>query len=90
MTSDIAQILDSYKREYVMNMGAEGPAILYWIGNMLIALGFVVILFLAIYYANRRIFLDSRYPVEEKDKELYHTQMHLQVHLYDNKEVKNA
>ena len=35
-------------------------------------------------------FLESRYPVEEKDKELYHTQMHLQVHLYDNKEVKNA
>ena len=35
-------------------------------------------------------FLDIRYPVEEKDKELYHTQMHLQVHLYDNKEVKNA
>ena len=62
VTSDIAQILDSYKREYVMNMGAEGPAILYWIGNILIALGFVVILFLAIYYANRRIFLDSRYP----------------------------
>ena len=49
ITSEIEQLLDSYKAEYESSFGYSGPRVLLWIGNTLIALALVVILFLSIY-----------------------------------------
>lgn len=38
VTSDIAQILDSYKAEFRSNVGYNGPSYLLWGGNFLLAL----------------------------------------------------
>lgn len=64
VTAEIEQLLDSYKSEYDTNIGYTGPKILQWAGNILIAFGLVLVLFLAIYYCNFRIF-------EEYNKYLY-------------------
>lgn len=56
ITSEIEQLLDSYKAEYESSFGYSGPRVLLWIGNTLIALALVVILFLSIYYTNWTIF----------------------------------
>ena len=62
VTPEIAQILDSYKAEYNKIFGYDGPRILLWLGDMLIALAIVVILFFCIFYTNRLIFEDrNRY-----------------------------
>ena len=37
VTSEVAQMLDSYKVEYESSMGYGGPRILYWLGNATIA-----------------------------------------------------
>ena len=58
VTAEIQQMLDSYKAEYEQSLGYGGPRILLWIGNALIALALVVILFLSVCYTNRRIFND--------------------------------
>ena len=60
VTAEIAQILDSYKIEYEKNLGYDGPRILLWIGDMLIALAIVALLALCIRYANPKIFLDRK------------------------------
>ncbi|MBQ8062252.1 MAG: HDIG domain-containing protein [Bacteroidales bacterium] len=60
VTSEIAQMLDSYKVEYENNMGYGGPRILFWIGNALIALVITLLFFLVIYFLNKRIFKDTR------------------------------
>ena len=62
VTAEIAQMLDSYKREFEANMGNSGPAALMVLGNLLIALAIVVLLYLSIYFNNPRIFEDSRFP----------------------------
>ena len=64
VTAEIEQLLDSYKAEYEANVGYLGPRPLQWIGNGLVALFLVLLLFLAIYYCNSRIF-------EEFNKYLY-------------------
>ena len=64
VTAEIEQLLDSYKTEYEANVGYLGPRPLQWIGNGLVALFLVLLLFLAIYYCNSRIF-------EEFNKYLY-------------------
>lgn len=56
ITSEIEQLLDSYKAEYESSFGYSGPRILLWIGDALIALSLVVILFLSLYYTNWTIF----------------------------------
>lgn len=56
ITAEIAQILDSYREEYNKMYGYDGPRILIWLGNILIALALVVILYFCIYYTNRKIF----------------------------------
>ncbi len=56
ITSEIEQLLDSYKAEYEANVGYLGPRPLQWIGNGMIAFFLVLLLFLAIYYCNSRIF----------------------------------
>lgn len=60
VTAEIAQIIDSYKAEYEKNLGYGGPAIRFWLGNALLALVLTLMLFLVIYYSNRKIFLDRR------------------------------
>ena len=64
VTAEIEQLLDSYKAEYDVNVGYMGPDILQWTGNVLISFFLVLLLFLAIYYCNSRIF-------EEFNKYLY-------------------
>ena len=61
ITADIAQLLDSYKKEYESNVGASGPGYLSVLGNILVALLLVGLLALVIYYGNSLIFNDNRY-----------------------------
>lgn len=56
VTPEIAQILDSYKAEYNKVYGYEGPRILLWLGDILIALALVVILYFCIYFTHRELF----------------------------------
>ena len=56
VTSEIEQLLDSYKTEYDSNFGYIGPRPLQWIGNILLSCILVLLLFLAMYYCNYRIF----------------------------------
>jgi putative nucleotidyltransferase with HDIG domain len=56
VTPEIAQILDSYKAEYNKIYGYEGPRILLWLGNILIALTLLVILYFCVFFADRDIF----------------------------------
>ena len=62
VTAEIAQMLDSYKREFEANVGYLGPPALLLVGNLLIALAILVLLYLSIYFNNPRIFEDSRFP----------------------------
>lgn len=56
ITSEIEQLLDSYKAEYESSFGYTGPRILLWTGNILIALALVTVLLLSVYYANLDVF----------------------------------
>ena len=56
VTADIARMLDSYKAEFNSVLGYNGPRILLWLGNIILALVLIVILFLTVYYTNPRIF----------------------------------
>lgn len=64
VTAEIEQLLNSYKAEYDSNFGYQGPRPLQWTGNVLIAFFLVLLLFLAMYYCNSRIF-------DEYNKYLY-------------------
>lgn len=64
VTEEVEQLLNSYKDEYDANIGYRGPRFLLWTGNLLLAFFLVLLLFLAIYYCNYRIF-------EEYNKYLY-------------------
>ena len=62
VTADIARMLDSYKAEFNSLFGYNGPRILLWLGNILIALILVLILYLTVYYTNASVFEDrNRY-----------------------------
>ena len=61
ITSDIAQILDSFKKEYETSVGVSGPGYLSLLGNILVALLLVALLALVIYYSNWKLFGDNRY-----------------------------
>ena len=56
VTAEIAQMLDSYKEEYNRSMGAAEHSAFRIISTLLIAFSLVLVLFLAIYYCNSRIF----------------------------------
>lgn len=56
ITEEVEQILDSYKAEYEANVGYAGSPVLQWVGNSLVALFLVVVLFFAIYFCNYHIF----------------------------------
>ena len=62
LTSDIVQILDSYKREYESNVVGRGAtAYLSLLGNLLFCLLLATLLGFVIYYSNYKIFADNRY-----------------------------
>ena len=62
VTSEIEQMLDSYRSEYENSLGYNGPRAFLWIGNGLISFAMVLILFLSIYYTNPGIFTEmNRY-----------------------------
>lgn len=61
VTAEIAQILDSYKKEYEANVGHSGSGYLSLLGNAILALLIVAMLALVIYFVNPRIFSDTRY-----------------------------
>lgn len=56
VTPEIAQMLDSYKAEFEANFGYGGPKVLMWLGNILLALLLVIVLYLSIYFTNRTAF----------------------------------
>ena len=56
ITEEVEQILDSYKAEYEANVGYAGSPVLQWVGNSLVALFLVMVLFFAIYFCNYHIF----------------------------------
>ena len=56
ITEEVEQMLDSYKAEYEANVGYAGPPVLQWVGNSLVALFLVLVLFFAIYFCNYHIF----------------------------------
>lgn len=58
VTAEIQQMLDSYKTEYENSLGYSGPRFMLWMGNGIVALILVLILFLSIYYTNPLVFND--------------------------------
>lgn len=64
VTAEVEQLLESYKNEYNKSVGYYGDGAYQWISAVLMALALVVVLFLAIYYCNSRIF-------EQLNKYLY-------------------
>ena len=64
ITEGVEQMLDSYKAEYEANVGYAGSPVLQWVGNSLVALFLVLVLFFAIYFCNYHIF-------EQYNKYLY-------------------
>lgn len=56
VTSEISQMLDSYKHEYEAEFEYDGPLTLFWAGNALVSLIMVLLLFFAIYLTDPKIF----------------------------------
>lgn len=56
VTAEVEQMLDSYKVEYESNVGYNGPEAVQWLGNALVSLALVILLFFAIYFCNYHIF----------------------------------
>jgi putative nucleotidyltransferase with HDIG domain len=56
VTAEIAQLLDSYKEEFNRSIGTDAPSAYRIISTILLAFSLVLVLFLAIYYCNSRIF----------------------------------
>ena len=62
VTAEVAQILDSYKEEYNKMYGYGAPRIFLYLGNILLALALVVVLYFCIYFTNKTVFEDrNRY-----------------------------
>jgi putative nucleotidyltransferase with HDIG domain len=59
VTAEHKQIIDSYKAEYQENLGYDGPIFLLWLGDAVIVLAIILLLFLTILYTNPKIFDDS-------------------------------
>ena len=54
VTAEVAQLLDSYKVEYEANMGYGTPRALQWAGNILLSLVLVLMMYLAIFFVNKK------------------------------------
>ncbi len=58
VTAEIHQMLDSYAVEFEKSLGYEGSRVWMWLGNILIALCFVLILLFTILFTNQSVFAD--------------------------------
>ena len=57
VTAEIAQMLDSYTREYQNSLGhGKHAPFFYWLGNGILALALVLLIFFAIHFSNPEIF----------------------------------
>ena len=56
VTADTEQILDSYKAEYEQTVGYNGPIALLWLGNFMMALVLVCLLFTLVLFSRPVIF----------------------------------
>lgn len=61
ITSEIEQMLDSYRKEYESAVGYDGPRFLLWLGDFLMAIALVSVLFFAIYLTKPKILYDIRF-----------------------------
>ena len=61
ITAEVAQILDSFKKEYESNVGSSGPAYLSIIGNIMVALMLIFLFYLSILFTGKSFFTDTRY-----------------------------
>ncbi len=59
VTAEIEQLLNSYKAEFATSLGYSRPRVFLWIGNGLIALALVLILFLSVFYTAPDVFKQS-------------------------------
>ncbi len=59
VTSEISQMLDSYKREYEAEFDYDGPVALFWAGSILMSLILVLILFFSMYLTKPKILHQS-------------------------------
>ena len=60
VTSDICQMLDSYKTEYKLSFGYAGSEWAMWLSHFLYALVFAVLLLLTIFFVDRSLLQDLR------------------------------
>ena len=60
VTQEVAQMIDSYRNE-VEAKDFRGSRLMLWLGNSLLAVIMVVLLFFAILFSNPQIFTDSRF-----------------------------
>jgi hypothetical protein len=58
VTAEVAQMLDSYKVEYEANMGYGTSRAMQWAGNVLLSLVLVLLLYLVVYFTNRKVLLE--------------------------------
>lgn len=56
VTAEVERMIESYRSEYDSGVGYDGAGAYQWISSVLMALALVVVLFLAIYYCNSKIF----------------------------------
>ncbi len=56
VTSEVERMIESYRSEYDNGVGYDGAGAYQWISSVLMALALVIVLFLAIYYCNSKIF----------------------------------
>lgn len=55
VTTEISQMLDSYKREYEAEFEYDGPMALFWAGNVLVSSILVLMLFFSVYLTKPKI-----------------------------------
>jgi len=60
VTAEVAQMLDSYKEEYNKVFGYDGPRVLLILGNILLALALVVLLYFCLFFSNPHVFEDKQ------------------------------
>lgn len=58
ITAEVALKLDSYKEEFEKSMGSNGPGILTWLGNLLLALCLVLLLYGTVFSVNPALFAE--------------------------------
>lgn len=60
VTSDIAQLLDSYKAEYSISFGYSGSTLSFWVSRALICLATVLLIFFSILFYGREVLSNRR------------------------------